>query len=167
MLIVLLYKGTDSNKRNHKFSPWAISQNYTGHTSLLCITFAWLACCWCLSHKFWIRLDSDNTTTDKKQSCDWRSHRTVNVARTPPRKWKVKPNWIICGKECGLVAAVCGQERCVQKKASKKLFQELLTSTKNGKPRPRVLSDLKIPKLEEIFKTVVLLWHCFERPAVL
>ena len=41
----------------------------------------------------------------KKQSCDWRSHRTANVARTPSRKWDLNSNKLTAGKEiqCGSI----------------------------------------------------------------
>ena len=91
-------------------------------TSMLCIIFARLAYCCCLSHKFW--MGSDNKTllwliacfhatilivlsfthgAPIKQSCDWRSHRTANVARTPSRKWELNSNWLTAGKECGSI----------------------------------------------------------------
>ena len=41
----------------------------------------------------------------KKQSFDWRSHRTANVARTPSRKWDLNSNKLTAGKEiqCGSI----------------------------------------------------------------
>ena len=41
----------------------------------------------------------------KKQSCDWRSHRTANAARTPSRKWDLNSNKLTAGKEiqCGSI----------------------------------------------------------------
>ena len=41
----------------------------------------------------------------KKQSCDWRSHHTANVARTPSRKWDLNSNKLTAGKEiqCGSI----------------------------------------------------------------
>ena len=39
----------------------------------------------------------------KKQSCDWMSHHTANVARTPSRKWDLNSNKLAAGKECGSI----------------------------------------------------------------
>ena len=48
----------------------------------------------------------------QKQSCDWRSHRTANVTRTPSRKWDLNSNKLAAGKECGsiLSSRLCGGE---------------------------------------------------------
>ena len=56
-------KGTDSNKSNLVNYWWAISRTIPGNfisTSMLCITFLWLSCCCCFSHKIRIGLDCDN-----------------------------------------------------------------------------------------------------------
>ena len=39
-------------------------------------------------------------------SCDWRSHRTANVDRTPSRKWEQNSNWPIAGQECGSILSI-------------------------------------------------------------
>ena len=53
-------------------------------------------------------------------------------------------------------------------KASKKTYQELFTNKKNGqKERKRALYNLRIPKLQEIFITVAIVCHRYERLAVL
>ena len=39
----------------------------------------------------------------KKQSFDWRSHRTANVERTPSTKWDLNSNKLAAGKECGSI----------------------------------------------------------------
>ena len=54
-----------------------------------------------------------------------------------------------------------------EKKALKKPQHELLIKTKNGESETkRVLDDLKIPKLEEIFTTVAIECHRYQRLAV-
>ena len=50
--------------------------------------------------KFWLN-GSRPWGTDK--SCDWRSHRTAKVARTPSRKRELNSNWLTAGKECGSI----------------------------------------------------------------
>ena len=115
VFIVLLYMWwlrTLKQKQSYKLS---IS------TSMLCIIFTRLACYCCLSHKILNGIRQQNATlvdclfsrdhfdcsviytwgTDK--SCDWRSHRTANVARTPSRKWELNSNWLTAGKECGSI----------------------------------------------------------------
>ena len=102
----------------HKTVPGNFISTFT-----LCITFAWLTCCCCLSPKFWIGLDYDNTTlvdylfscndfdcsvihlgNQLKESCDWRSHCASNMARIiPSRKWELNPYWLTAGKEHGLI----------------------------------------------------------------
>ena len=70
VFIVLLYmwrqnsQGYWFNKSNLINYWWAVSQIYTRqlYEHMLCIIFAWLACCSCLSHKFWIGLVYNNTT---------------------------------------------------------------------------------------------------------
>ena len=118
-------KGTDSNKSNLKiideWFPKTMPSNFIS-TFTLCITFAQLTYCCCLSHKFWIGLDYDNTTLVDclfsredfdcsvihmghrwKQSCDWRSHRTANVAWIPSRKWELHSYWLTAREEYGLI----------------------------------------------------------------
>ena len=53
-------------------------------------------------------------------------------------------------------------------RASKKVQQELFTKKKNGGTgTKRVLEYLGIPKLQEIFTTVAIMCHRYERLAVL
>ena len=114
----LTLKGTDSNKSNLLIYWWVISRNY-----MLCITLARLACCCCLSHKFWIGLDYDTTPlVDCLFSRDdfdcsvihiWGTNKSkvvigevtvpANLARTPSRKWELNSNWPNAGKECGSI----------------------------------------------------------------
>ena len=47
-------------------------------------------------------------------------------------------------------------------------MQELFTKKKNGETeRKRALYNLRMPKLQEIFTTVAIVCHCYERLAVL
>ena len=58
--------------------------------------------------------------------------------------------------------------QCKQVKASKKGLQKLVTKRNNGETkRNRVLDDLKMPKLKQIFMTVAIVCHWYERPTVL
>ena len=53
-------------------------------------------------------------------------------------------------------------------KSSKKAEQELFTKKKNGEPETkRTLAYLRMPKLQEIFTTVAIVFHRYERLAVL
>ena len=53
-------------------------------------------------------------------------------------------------------------------KASKKTYQELFKKTKNGeKERKGALYNLRMPKLQEIFTTVAIVCHHYERLVVL
>ena len=46
--------------------------------------------------------------------------------------------------------------------------KELFTKKKNGETeRKRALYNLRMPKLQEIFTTVAIVCHCYERLAVL
>ena len=55
-----------------------------------------------------------------------------------------------------------------QVKSSKKAEQELFTKKKNGEPETkRALAYLRMPKLQEIFTTVAIVFHRYERLAVL
>ena len=77
--------------------------------SMLCITFAQLACCCCgLSHATTILIVLSYKQRYKqryKQSCDWRSHCTANIARTPSWKWERNVDQFS--------AAVCWEKRWV------------------------------------------------------
>ena len=58
--------------------------------------------------------------------------------------------------------------QCKEVKASKKGLQELVTKRNNRETKTnRVLDDLKMPKLKEIFMTVATTCHCYDRPTVL
>ena len=51
--------------------------------------------------------------------------------------------------------------------ALKKVKQELLTKKKNGETeRKRALENLRMPKVQEIFTTVAIVYHRYERLAV-
>ena len=51
--------------------------------------------------------------------------------------------------------------------ALKKVKQELFTKKKNGETeRKRALENLRMPKVQEIFTTVAIVCHRYERPAV-
>lgn len=53
--------------------------------------------------------------------------------------------------------------QCKQVKASKKGLQELVTKRKKGETKTnRVLDDLKMSKLKEIFMTVAIVCHWHE-----
>ena len=53
-------------------------------------------------------------------------------------------------------------------KASKKVSQELFTKKKNGETETKSALDyLRMPKLQEIFTAVAIVWHRYERLAVL
>ena len=140
VLIVLMYMWR-LNSHGYWFKcRWAISQNYTRqlYTSMLCITFASLACCccWCWSHKFWIGLHHGNTTlVDYFFSCrnfdcsvihKWATNigKVVIGGVTILQTWREhlpeNGTWILIGylwerNVVWLLGAVCGEERCVTK----------------------------------------------------
>ena len=57
--------------------------------------------------------------------------------------------------------------QCKEVKASKNGLQELVTKRNNRETKTnRVLDDFKMPKLKEIFMTVAIVCHCYDRPTV-
>ena len=106
VLIVFLWR-LNSQRYRFKKQPinyrWAISRNYTWqlyeHIHVVHRKFARLACCCCLSPKFWIGLDYDNTVVNCLFSRDDFDHSVIHTwgndkskavigGVTVPQRWR-------------------------------------------------------------------------------